>query len=226
MHGNCLSVPGVRKIRGNAWYTLFAHVWLPGFSGELGNYCICLCAARLYIIGWLGSSHVMSSSGKDITSTNPLCNVAKPAMVLNDEQTLAYTVSPLFFITAGRNILLKSLGRSSNSPWIVNKSLACLASTLERQKRHSKVVTITHCWLCSILVPVPNMCYYLQCWHKYQDEFYGIIFWNSSCMCKQCVPGTPIFWVPGNKATVSDKSPVFTATVHAYSFPQFSFTRE
>ena len=205
MHGNCLSVPGVWKIRGNAWYTLFRHVWLPGFSGELGNYCICLCVARLYIIGWLGSSHVMSSSGKDIASTNPLCNVAKPAMVLNDEQTLAYAGSPLSSITTSRNIYLKSLGRSSNSPWIVNKSLTCLASTLERQKRHSKVVTIAHCWLCSTLVPVPNMCYYLQRRLMCQDEFYGIVFQNSSCMSKQCVPGTPIFRVPGNKATVSDK---------------------
>ena len=55
------------------------------------------------------------------------------ALPLQLRQT--YAGSPSSFVTATRNI---------SPPWIVNNPLACLASTSERQKRHSQVVTNAH----------------------------------------------------------------------------------
>ena len=104
-----------------------------------------------------------------------------------------YVGSPSSFVTATRNIRPRRLGRSSSSPRIVNNPLACLASTLEIQKRHSIVVAIACCQLCSTLVPVvylPNIspCYYLQAQLTCHGKFHG-----NYCLCmrKQCVLGTP-----------------------------------
>ena len=145
---------------GSVWYTLFVHAWLPRFF--LGN-----LETMVYVFVFHDrtlnhcttrngseSSHIkVVSSGKEVALMNQavlhaLSKVRKPGMVLKDEQTLAYAGSPLSFVTATRNIRPRWLGRSSSSPWIVNNPLACLASTSERQKRHSKVFAITRHWLC------------------------------------------------------------------------------
>ena len=188
----------------------------PGFSGELGNYCIRLCVVRLSIIGSLESSYVMVvSSGREVTFNqavlDALGKVGKPGMVLKDEQTLAtHRLSSLYHP--------RRLGGSSSSPWIVNNPLAYLASISERQKRHSKVV---RCQLCSTHVPVvylPNisLCYCLQaqltCHNKFYRKNDGILHTRANNVY-QALP--LIFRAPGNEAIVLTLSLLVThAEIH------------
>ena len=56
--------------------------------------------------------------------------------------------------------------------------LVCHASNSEIQKRHSKVVTIGHCQLCSTLMPVVYFSatiWKLMCHNKFYGRYYGIL---------------------------------------------------
>ena len=110
----------------------------PGFSGELGNYCICLCEKRLCSTKSYCMPSVRSESQEWCRRMNKHWHTLE-----------AYRLSSLY---QKYSFHPRQLGRSSSSPWKVNSPLACLASTLERQKRHSEVVIIACHWLCSTLV--------------------------------------------------------------------------
>ena len=126
------------------------------------------------------------------------------ALSLQLQQT--YAGSPLSFVTATKNI--------SSSPRIVNNPLVCLASTSERQKRHSKVVAIamspTMFYIPVVYSPMIYPSYYLQahlmCHNRFYGKYYEI---PHACVISVYQALPPVFRAPG-KEVVSSPDPTFS----------------
>ena len=77
----------------------------PGFYGELGNYCICLCVAQSYITGSLESSHVMVVSYGTEAAFNQaiLCALGKVGQGLIPAASTGIHWQQFVFVPATRN---------------------------------------------------------------------------------------------------------------------------
>ena len=177
------SFPGARKIWGSAWYTMFAHARLPWRTWKLLNTSPC---CRSYIIGSLEPSHVMAVSSK-LRSTKPYCTPS----VRSESQEWCWRMNKRWHTLAAHRL---------SSPWIVNNQLACLASTSERQKRHSKVVAIARVpdTRASCIFTEYSPRYYLQAQLTYHDKFYGK-YYGIHRACANHVPCAP---APGTRSLV------------------------
>ena len=127
------------------------------------------------------------------------------ALSLQLQQT--YAGSPLSFATATIKI-------SSRSPRIVNNPLVCLASTSERQKRHSKVVAIamspTMFYKPVVYSPIIYPSYYLQAHLTCHNRFYGKYYEIPHACVISVYQALPLVFRAPGREVVSSSDPTLS----------------
>ena len=164
----------------------------PGFSGELGNYCICLCVAQSYITGSLESSHVMVVSYGTEAAFNQaiLYALGTVGQGLIPAASTGIHWQPFVFRHCYQKYPSQATWKIFQLTLNGEQSTSVFASTSERQKRHSQVVTTACHQLCSTrascIFTKYYLCYHLQAQLTCHDKFCKKFFAHVQTLCTRC----------------------------------------